>query len=235
MDKFGFIENLEGLLGEGDYLPELLFIMREPNCQNQTNFWFKEAVVQKRYSHNVDKNWKPEGTRFYNVLSMLAKRVLSTDDEFVLHRCAYMNLYPFSGKDKKSPKYIETLEFFSKLENIDVNKNFDDLTIKKETQTVAEHRSYVIQNVVNSGVKNILTTGDIYDEIMKMWKVPSKEQLKYVFRYKYDENDKEFKKKWEFNVCYIGESKQTRLISFWHPSYTNINYQALEEIEIPER
>lgn len=228
MNDFGFIEKYEGLIGDGEYMPEVLFLMREPNCKNETHFWFKNNVVQRRYGTSADTNEKPEGARYFNVLSALAKKILQTEDEFVLQRCAYMNLYPYSGEPQQSQEYIDTLNLFRNVENRVGSMNFGDMSTKQDLQTVAEHRAYVIQNAIHKGVKNILTTPDIFDAILKIQNKSIEECQEYTLKY----NWKGKSRNQGFHICYLGENNQTRLISFWHPSCTLINKGYLAEINI---
>ena len=232
MNDFGFIETLEGLIGDGEYLPEVLFLMREPNSDDATYFWFKNDVVQRRYGNSAALsaalNEKPKGARYFNVLSALAKKLLHTDDEFVLQRCAYMNLYPYSGKAQKSQKYIETLNAFRNVENRVGSMNCGDMSTKKEAQTVAEHRAHVLQNAIHKGVKNILTTPDIFDAIIETRNIKIDECQEYILKYNWQGEPRDH----VFHICYLGENHQTRLISFWHPSCTKINMSYLTDINI---
>lgn len=228
MNEFGFIEEYEGLIGDGDYMPEVLFLMREPNSKNATYFWFKKDVVQRRYGTSADKKQKPVGARYFNTLSALAKKMLQTEDEFVLQRCAYMNLYPYRGESRQSQEYKDTLSAFRNVENKVEGMNFGDMSKEQDTSIVAVHRAHVIQNAIDKGVKNILTTPDIFDAIINIQNKKIEECQQYILKYNWKGEPRDYR----FHICYLGENNQTRLISFWHPSCTLINKDYLAEINI---
>ena len=227
---------------KGYWEKEIIFrsfcLLREPNCPDEKQFWFKEDAVKKAYGRKDEQDLKGAEKRYFYILSVLAQKAMGvgSNEKFVLDRCAYMNIHPFRGGKTCSKEYKNILNEINQM-SIELCPDFIPEIERNSAKNVeiAANRISIIKRAVDNGIKNILTTGDIYDALKKIWKVPSDAQEKYSIEYKYDENDKEFKKKADFNVCYIGENKQTRLISFWHPSHTYIYYKALEEIEIPYR
>lgn len=228
MCNLGFHQVLEGLLGEGNYVPELLFVLREPHSDNETHFWFKEDVVIKAYSE-----LKGAEKRYFNVLSSLAQKAFVTRemDKSFFERCAYMNLHPFYGGRNRSEKYFKILEAMdSKDVSLDECASaFFDIDTNCTPNVIAKHRIGIIQRAIDSGVKNIITTEDIYNTIKKIWNVQEEEEEKFFLKYNYRKR----KNSKEFRACYLGETKETRVISFWHPSCTLINDVYLKEVQIP--
>jgi len=88
----------EGYLGISELgRAEVLFILREPNDNNNENkFWFKNDVYQPKIEN-----------KYYRLLSLLADILLHGKDSFhdKLGKCAYINLYPLSGESSVSKKY----------------------------------------------------------------------------------------------------------------------------------
>lgn len=231
MCNLGFHEMLEGLLGEGNYKPELLFILREPHCDNQTEFWFREYVVKKAYSE-----LKRAEKRYFNILLALSQKVFATgeDDEFALKRCAYMNLYPFHGGKNRSEEYKSILKAMDAMKNVSLGECASaiiDIDKNCTADVIAKHRIGIIQRAIDNGVKNIITTEDIYDVIKNIWNVRDQDQKDYSLKYNYNNGERNK----TFHVCSLGENNETRLISFWHPSCTLINMGNLNsnELQIP--
>ena len=235
MCELGFIEQLEGLLGEGDYLPELLFVLREPNCDNETNFWFKKDVVRKAYDGNMEQELKGSKKRYFNILSIIARKVFGVgeEDKFVFDRCAYMNLHPFRGGSESSKEYKGILKVAKKMSIEKYEDSIVGIDRESKPNEIAANRIGIIKRAIDNGVKNLVTTEDIYDAIKKVWNVQEKDQDHYILEYNFNDGRENPKKK-RFQVCYIGENKQIRVISFWHPSCTLINQTYLNKIHIPE-
>lgn len=97
-----FDPNREGIIGNGKYPAEVLFILREPHEENNRGyFWFRNDVYDKEKFHN----------RYYKVLSLLADLLIlgnETSHE-KLGKCAYLNIYPMSGEATASKTYQELL------------------------------------------------------------------------------------------------------------------------------
>ena len=76
MCELGFYTRIEGLLGEGTYMPKVLFLLREPHEEKAETFWFKEDVVQVKNDLSSTKKTNGTGTRYYNIFSILAGKLL---------------------------------------------------------------------------------------------------------------------------------------------------------------
>jgi len=230
MCSLGFIEQIEGLLGEGHYLPELLIVLREPHetdSRDNQIFWFKGEVAQRQCGGAIAKKTNSTATRFYNIYSILAKKLIETEDEFVLRRCAYMNLHPFCGEEKAGNTYKRILRELQELPLEESVKDTVDIRRNRDPREVAKHRISIIQRAIDNGVKNIITTEDIYYVIRDKWS--GCDEKSFFLPYKYKKQDQ----KKEFHVCWLGRNKETRLISFRHPSCTSISMEHLKELQIP--
>ena len=225
MVDLGFCEQIEGLLGVGNYVPELLIILREPhekdNGENQI-FWFK-GEVEKKY---CGQKTESAGTRFCNIYTILANKILEIEDEFVLHKCAYMNLHPFFGGKTTGVEFGSVLKQLEELSLETCAGEPVDIWRNREASDVAKHRIQIIQRAIDCGVKNIITTEDIYSVIKKQWKGRDEK----TFDLEYKKNNHEPK---TFHVCWLGKNKETRLISFRHPSYPSISYECMKNMQIP--
>lgn len=98
-DKF-----IEGYLGEEAKKDcKILFVLKEPHEPNADGFWFKEKVVYK----DCDKLEGAE-KQYFRILGITAKKLIGTPSDSlgeVLKRCAFINIYPFSGEATASSKF----------------------------------------------------------------------------------------------------------------------------------
>ena len=86
---------IEGYLGDPKDC-KILFVLKEPHEPNADGFWFKEKVVDK--AHDMLKGAEKQ---YFHVLGITAKKLIGTTAEdygSVLKRCAFINIYPFSGE-----------------------------------------------------------------------------------------------------------------------------------------
>ena len=233
MCDLGFYKEIEGLLGEGIYLPKLLILLREPHEERAKTFWFKEDVVQVKADIIATKKVNGTGTRYYNIFSILAGKLLKVEDEKkregLLRKCAYMNLRPDGGEGKRSEQYYQVLEEFKKV-SLD---NSDGITLALEeidwnrpetARKVAQNRMGIIQNAIAGGADCIVTTPDIYDAICDVMKKHG--QVKEEKEYKLGG----IKKKYRY--CRVGEGGKTTLFAFPHPSWTGIRHEDLKNLDV---
>lgn len=203
---------IEGYLGDNDNA-EILFILKEPNTpdvKSDDGFWFKQVIF--------DKNRSNSGKRYFNIFGCLAEKILNyNESKFdLLKRCAYINLYPFSGSERISNHYKEVLTAF-KNTSLDCRK---DINIDKSSTPIeiAENRMSLINQMIVSGkTKYIVTVKDIYDKLSGGDYSNSYFQLEY--------GRKNQTKSFAFHIL----SNDVKLCEFWHPSYTWINYHFLEK------
>lgn len=233
MCELGFYTRIEGLLGEGTYMPKVLFLLREPHEERTKTFWFKDEVLQAKCELNPTKKTNGTGTRYYNIFSILAGKLLKVEDEKkqeeLLRECAYMNLRPDGGEGKRSEKYYQVLEEFKKvsLENSDgitVTLEEIDWNRPETARKVAQNRMRIIQNAIAGGVNCIVTTPDIYDAICDIMKNHGKVQEEKEYKLG------EIKKKYPY--CRIGEGGKTTLFAFPHPSWTRLCYEDLKNLDV---
>ena len=244
MCDLGFYEGIEGLLGDGQGVPEALILLREPNCERAIEFWFRKVVYKEA----------PNGTRYRGIYKRLIGKLLGISkgedndedsDKDVrlnyLKKCAYMNLRPEAGKGTKSKEYEKVLEEFRHLtkENlllipdIDIKKidlKIEDPHIADMAKQVAANRMRIIQRAIRAKVKYIVTTTgnnpnknpDIYEALLDRHNVIWEESTE-----KPEEGEYQFLKR-KYKYFRINE---TTIISFPHPSYTHISYNGLEELD----
>ena len=97
---------IEGYLGDENSSPELLFVLKEPHASpdNVTDFWFKTKVMP-------DSNRM--SNQYFKVLSKTAMKLIGTPKDSydsVLSRCAFINIYPFSGGPSASNRFKTVAE-----------------------------------------------------------------------------------------------------------------------------
>lgn len=192
---------------------EVLFLMREPHNDEQKDFWLKRVVSDKL--DNVPYEYtKGNGTRFFNTFNCFLKALYKSESEELLRDCAYINLFPFSGKAKASSLYLELIGGFSKADtDYEKHQNTDAASSLKE---LAALRYLLLHQLTENGVKYIFTTREIFDALMKLTdKKKTEIYLKYEGRY-----TKEFR-----SFDFINNSK---VYEFYHPSATVISYKKLK-------
>lgn len=225
-EMYDFKKSKDGVLLEGflncENKAEILFIMKEPNSEEQKDFWFWKVVYDEK-----GLNGKPcrrkNGMKFYNVLGKLSKYImncLEESTESVLKKCAFINLYPYDGKASAHmggysllmeslyslkgknirKNKLEQIEKFEKEKNIDLNE-------------LAKSRLELINQLCSSGVKYILTVPEIY----KLFSNDKISEDEFLPEY---ENGK-------FHFCQLENG--TIIYEFWHPSYPKINYNNLDK------
>lgn len=215
MCELGFYKGVEGLLGEGNYVPKMLILLREPNSTQKKNvssddeWWFWQ---------NVNKKEEKSGKRYINIYSRLIGKLYGVNGEKdMLKRCAYMNLRPDGGGSQRTKEFYRVL---GALEDLSLDEEYIqpisfeeiDWNLEDTARRVARNRMDIIENVIAQKVKYIVTTPDIYEAIKK--NVHVREEGKYRW------------KRWgrDYSYCRIGETGETILLSFPHPSYTKIQY-----------
>ncbi len=219
---------IEGYLGDGEDA-EILFILKEPNTKNvesDDGFWFKKVIS--------DENRTSTGKRYFNILGCLAEKLLSSTGSKteLLKKCAYINLYPFSGLDRASENYKNVLNEFDKFINtppkmhIDISKKSSTYEISS-AEDIAKNRVYLINQIIMSGkTKYIVTVGEIYNILSHCDYTNSYLQLKYGRKPK--TKDFACHKLTKDSTCHE-LTKEVKLCEFWHPSYTWINYDYLNK------
>lgn len=98
-EKFMFNSKREGLIGDvAVSQAEVLFILKEPHDKdNKDKFWLKNDIYSNRKENN----------RYYSLFCILADKLINGDESShdKLGKCAFMNLYPFSGGATASEEY----------------------------------------------------------------------------------------------------------------------------------
>lgn len=208
-------ETIEGYLGDNNECA-ILFVLREPHATegDTTGFWLKQVVGSN----------DTKGKRYVNVLGKLAKKLLEktngekSRDELkyykeLLSKCAFINLYPFCGKEYKSENYVETLCALCDPEPEAVPLIQED---KEEYRKIAANRLGIINGL---HPRYIVTVCDIYEALKPLKCKTNPEEQPWIFY-----NQKPFK---SFEM-----ESRTKVLAFYHPSYTRIKYEDLDSANI---
>ena len=140
---------IEGYLSDNEAC-EVLFVLREPNTKGYNNttgeFWMRSVVSgEKRYL----------GEKYVNTLGTVAALLLGEDltesgKIKALKRCAYINVYPFSGKGRAGERYYKTLEQLAALQSeadfTDVRR-LNSINDQREYRIIAENRIEIINRM----------------------------------------------------------------------------------------
>lgn len=211
---------IEGYLGDNKEA-EILFILKEPNTKNveeDDGFWFKKVIS--------DENRTANGKRYFNILGSLAEKLLKCNESKteLLKKCAYINLYPFSGENRQSNNYEEVLKALN-----NHLKNGDQITNKTISESsayndIAENRISLINQIIMSGkTKYIVTVREIYNILSKL-PSPCDNAKNHYLQLEYGRKHKTTKS----FACHTLKN-DLMLCEFWHPSYTWINYYYLNK------
>ena len=209
---------IEGFLGD-EQNAELLIILKEPNNNNQPDFWFYN-VVNNLLGSQGESVRDRKGLRFLRILGKLSCSILkekSDDDddiEAALKKCAFINLYPFDGESYagKDSGYIKTC--------IALNKKLNNKKPKSECDkkyiAIAENRIELLENLSKSNIKYILTVTGVFAILSY------RKNVKPYLKMEYGKNKTRI-----FNCCEL--TNGTKIFEFWHPSCRRINYTYLDE------
>ena len=85
---------IEGFLTDREHFNGVLFLLREPNTDKQTEFWFKKSL---------ENNSSQRSFRLYKNKFNIYLEYLGND--YNLIECAYANIRPFDGENHKSDEY----------------------------------------------------------------------------------------------------------------------------------
>lgn len=224
MGDLNFIEGIEGYCGEPKECKMLIILREHGGEEGATNdFWFSKNVVENQDRAGAEK-------RYYNILGALAAKILNiTDEQEALKKCAFINLAPFWGGKMCNDNKGNTGRFLGEGCVFDMFKNTalkdkKQIKINKDSnaQDIAKQRLCLINQAIESKVKYILTVREIYDAICEKYGVEKSDQKKFEFKSK--------GKTRNFKWC---EINNTKIYSFYHPSYAGIGYDNLQTIEIP--
>lgn len=185
---------IEGFLGDEEKA-EILFVLREPNDDHPEKFWFKEILSPSyEYANNDKGKEKRAATKYKHILGSLARATgrISTENNIeALKKCAYINLYPFSGKGSKSEEFKNTLKEFKE---------------NNTCSTLIENRL----SIINKNWKFVITTWDIFDALKKYYKAENKIEKVEKYYYKNEKKEKPFRK--------FQNADGTIFIEFYHPA-----------------
>lgn len=85
---------IEGFLSDKEHFNGALFLLREPNTSNQTEFWFKKSLE----NNSTQRSFILYKNKFNIYLGYL-------DGNYKLSDCAYANIRPSDGEKYASDKY----------------------------------------------------------------------------------------------------------------------------------
>lgn len=206
---------IEGYLDKENPRSDVLFVLREPHAteEDTKEFWLYNIV---------NDHQRTDGKRYVNVLGRLAAKLLkepigslSEEEQLncykeLLKRCAFINLYPFCGKKTKSENYSKTLGELYNAEPKAVSLTQND---KGEYSKIVANRLEIIY-----GLKPhyIVTVCDIFDAFKDKHGAAQPNGLLY--------KDKHFEA--------IDMENGTKVLAFYHPSYTRIAYDYLKATKL---
>lgn len=87
-------EYIEGFLSDKEHFNGVLFLLREPNADDQTEFWFKQSLE----NNSTQKSF----TLYKNKLNIYLGYL---DGNYKLSDCAYANIRPSNGENHTSNEY----------------------------------------------------------------------------------------------------------------------------------
>lgn len=102
-------EYIEGFLTDKEHFNGVLFLLREPNTDKQTEFWFKKSLE----TDSSQRSFRLYKNKFNIYLEYLG-------DNYNLFDCAYANIRPLDGKNYKSDEFkkLNNQQLFNKFQNI---------------------------------------------------------------------------------------------------------------------
>ena len=223
-------EIIEGYLDRDNPRSEVLFIMKEPHNENQPDFWFYHVL--RRDSNQYGDYMKGNAKRFYQILGSLACVLTGEFDtsdnakDRALKKCAFINLYPFSGASTVKGKngvtengYLRTKDCINDyLVNGEITIEKSDLVIE-----VAKSRIELISCSKDFGIRFIVTVSDLF------WILSRNYHGDLIDKnYLSVKTGKGSKARYR-DFCLAELDNGIKILEFWHPSYTRINYENLNE------
>ena len=109
--KNGKCQYIEGYISTETEFNGVLFLLKEPNTDDQRGFWFKEC-----FYHDYDQICaKRTFTRYKTVFNKL---LTYSESGLKLKNCAYANIKSYNGKNRESSEYRK-LSYAEKLNRLD--------------------------------------------------------------------------------------------------------------------
>lgn len=199
---------MEGLLYD---VPQdsvrLLFILREPNCENEQSFWLKEVVHGRK---EKGKN----GNKILNTLTKLACFALGKQEPDILRECAFINLYPYDGKprvDRKGGFSKTCCALKSLCKATDIMKSGYN-----RIKVIAKKRMELLKHLSDTNIRNIVTTADIFNYI-------ANEDNNFSTMGIRKKNGKQFR------IGSLIYDERIKVYEYYHPSAGCVNYQLLND------
>ncbi len=211
-----FIRNDNGEVMEGflyDTPQEcvyLLFILREPDCENEQSFWLKKAL------HNYIGRGK-NGNKIINTFTKLACFVLGKKDPEILRECAFINLYPYDGK----PRADRDGGFFKTLKEIQSPSDKQQKYNRKDGKEIniteiADKRINLFRHLKDTNINTIVTVADIFNCISIEDESCATERI-------FKKNGKPFR------IGSLIYNDRIKVFEYYHPSARCVNYQLLDD------
>lgn len=149
---------IEGYLGDENSSPELLFVLKEPHASpdNVKDFWFKKNVMPDPNRMN---------NPYYKVLSKTAMKLIGPSKvtgaleeyDYVLRRCAFINIYPFSGEPSASSNFKSVAKALIKADPKEVS-----ITKGSCSEDIACNRKAII---LGHNWKYVVTVNGVFDKL----------------------------------------------------------------------
>ena len=209
----GFIRNdadelMEGLLYD---VPtesvHVLFVLREPDCENEQSFWLRNTLHGKT---GRGKN----GNKILNTFTKLACFALGKEDADILKECAFINLYPYDGKPRveKDCGFIQTLNEIRNPAGKTVKYGKREIDITK----LAANRIKLFKHLSDTNIRHIITVADIFNCIASDDACDSAVRI-------HKKNGQQFR------IGSLIYDNRISVYEYYHPSARCVNYKLLDD------
>lgn len=188
----------------------LLFILREPDCENEQSFWLKNAL-----HNNVGRG--KNGNKIINTFTRLACFALGKKDTEILKECAFINLYPYDGK----PRVDRNGGFFKTLKEIQSPSEQQQIYYRDDGKEIniteiASKRLNLFSHLKDTHISTIVTVTDIFNCISTK---DNSCEIERIIK----KNGKAFR------VGSLVYNDKIKVFEYYHPSARCVNYQLLDD------
>lgn len=162
---------IEGYLGDPEECA-ILFVMKEPNSGGYNKpsgeFWMKRVVDPRNYVSRSGKYLRTLGTLAAKLLRVDFSRGEDNSKLFkeLLHKCAYINIYPFSGSGKAGERYDLSVHAISKQIKANSTRNEGVILSAKNEEDYCLIASNRIQLIKSIRCKYIVTVCGAFEAIV---------------------------------------------------------------------
>lgn len=211
---------IEGFLNDNQEA-KILFILREPDCPDQQEFWFRMIHDDKRDANGKSYRGNKRNLKYYNTFATLAAYIMdSPHNANAISYCAYMNLFAASGKNYASDMYQNTY-------NAITGVKCDSEVAQKR----AEQFKVLLNDFLETGTKHIVTVNGIFNLLLgdsfKSENIDYEYNADNLLTLSYQRKGIHYK---TFRKCKCKiNGHEVTLHEFWHPAYTTFTLKSLKE------